>query len=637
MNKDLDSKSEPERLEVLPPPEPAEEELAHYDDRIIGWAFRYSALAMGLLVLAAGGLIYWLNRGPAKPAPQLTQLTAPVAKEIAAAEMPDAPFRDITSAAGIYFVQYNGAYGEKLLPETMGGGVAFLDYDSDGDQDLLFVNSTSWPWHTASSEKPATLALYRNDGAGRFENVSAAAGLDVSLYGMGVAAGDYDNDGHVDIYVTAVGANRLFHNQGDGRFLDVTSQAGVSGSPDEWSTSGAWLDYDNDGDLDLFVCNYVRWSKEIDLEVGYTLVGVGRAYGQPMNFEGTFPYLFRNDGQGRFTDVSAYSGVQVRNPATGVPAAKSLGVAPVDFDGDGWMDLFIANDTVQNFAFRNQRNGTFREVGALLGVAFDGNGQTRGAMGIDSGRFRNDDSLGVAIGNFANEMTALYVSQPASLADQLPLFSDEAITEGIGPASRLLLKFGIFFFDYDLDGRLDVLSANGHLEDEINKVQQSQQYAQPAQLFWNAGPAPSGCFQPVPSQKCGSDLFQPIVGRGSAFADIDSDGDLDAVLTQINGRPLLLRNDQELGHHWLRLKLVGTKNNRDAIGAWVNVRVGEETLSRQVMPARSYLSQSELPVTIGLGKRDQIEALEIVWPGGAKQQIEPARIKLGATTIIEEG
>ena len=295
--------------------------------------------------------------------------------------------------------------------------------------------------------------------------------------------------------------------------------------------------------------------------------------------------------------------------------AKSLAVAPVDADNDGWIDLIVANDTVQNFFFKNQHNGTFNEIGARSGVAFDAYGLARGAMGIDSARFRNDDELGIAIGNFANEMNALYVSQRDAL-----LFADEAITEGMGPASRLLLKFGLFFFDYDLDGRLDVLTTNGHLEEEINKVQQSQQYRQPAQLFWNRGAARGVSFVPVPPTKAGGDLFRPIVGRGSAFADIDGDGDLDVVMTQINGPPLLLRNDQRLGNNWLRLKLLGTSSNRDAIGAWIKVRAGNHTFSRQVMPTRSYLSQSELPITLGVARRDRVERLVIDWPSGRTEE-----------------
>jgi hypothetical protein len=339
--------------------------------------------------------------------------------------------------------------------------------------------------------------------------------------------------------------------------------------------------------------------------------------------------LYHNDGNGHFTDVSAAAGLQVRNSATGHPVAKSLAVAPVDVDNDGWIDLVVANDTVQNFLFHNEgRSGVhaFKEIGARSGIAYDAYGLTRGAMGIDSARFRSDDSLGIAIGNFANEMNALYVAQRDSL-----LFADEAVKSGVGPASQNLLKFGLFFFDYDLDGRLDVLTANGHLEPEINRVQPTQRYRQPAQLFWNRGERGPG-FMPVPADKCGEDLFKPIVGRGSAFADIDGDGDLDVVLTQVAGPPLLLRNDQNLGHHWLRLKLVGTTSNRDAIGAWIKVRVAGRQLSRQVMPTRSYLSQSELPVTIGLGNASQSDAVEVLWPSGKVQKINPAIDRLTVVT-----
>jgi len=379
----------------------------------------------------------------------------------------------------------------------------------------------------------------------------------------------------------------------------------------------AWIDYDNDGKLDLFVCNYVQWSPEIDRGHPYELPNIGRAYGPPRNFSGSFPCLYHNDGAGHFTDVSAQAGIQVRDPGTHLPQAKSLAVAPVDADNDGWIDLVVANDTVPNFLFHNQHNGTFKEIGARSGVAFDAYGLIRGAMGIDSARFRNDDTLGIAIGNFANEMNALYVAQRDSL-----VFADEAIKEGFGPASQKLLKFGLFFFDYDLDGRLDVLTANGHLEPEIHRVQSDQQYRQPAQLFWNRGDKNGVGYLPVPAEKCGGDLLKPIVGRGSAYADIDGDGDLDVILTQVGGPPLLLRNEQKLGHHWLRLKLVGTKSNRDAIGAWVKARVGGHTLSRQVMPTRSYLSQSELPVTIGLGKAEKVDGLEIAWPSGTKQKLD---------------
>ncbi|HVV72123.1 MAG TPA: CRTAC1 family protein [Verrucomicrobiae bacterium] len=546
-----------------------------------------------------------------------------------AQDIPVAKFTDITSAAGIRFVQHNGAYGDKLLPETMGGGVAFFDFDNDGYPDLLLINSTDWPGHASINQRPPTMALYHNDGRGGFTDVTPGSGLDVSFYGMGVAVGDYDNDGLPDVFITGVGGNHLFHNQGRGKFREVTQEAGVAGAADGWSTSAAWIDYDNDGKLDLFVCNYVRWSPELDRAANYELPTIGRAYGPPRNFEGVYPYLFHNDGSGHFSDVSAKAGVQIRNPATGRPVAKSLAVAPVDVDNDGWIDLVVANDTVQNFLFHNEHNGTFREIGARSGIAYDAYGLTRGAMGIDSARFRNDDTLGIAIGNFANEMNALYTAQRDSL-----LFADEAAQEGFGPASQKFLKFGLFFFDYDLDGRLDVLTANGHLEPQINRVESSQQYRQPAQLFWNRGGRKGTGFVAVSPEKCGAALFKPIVGRGSAFADIDGDGDPDVVIAQVAGPPLLLRNDQKLGHHWVRLKLVGKKCNRDAIGAWVRARVAGHTLSRQVMPTRSYLSQSELPITLGLGDATHIDSLEVTWPGGAPQKIPPP--ELDRLTVVTQ-
>ncbi len=367
-------------------------------------------------------------------------LLATVGALAAADEIPTAKFTDVTKEAGITFMHNNGAYGDKLLPESMGGGVAFLDYDNDGHQDLLFINSTYWPGHIPEGKSPTTMALYHNDGHGHFTDVTKDSGLDVSFYGTGVAIGDYDNDGLDDVFITAVGGNHLFHNDGGGKFHEVTQEAGVGGSTNDWSIGAAFIDYDNDGKLDLFVCNYVQWSPEIDRAKSYELPNIGRAYGPPRNFAGTFPRLYHNDGHGHFTDVSAKAGIQVKDPATGLPMAKSLAVAPVDVDNDGWIDLVVANDTVPNFLFHNQADGTFKEIGARSGVAYDAYGLVRGAMGIDSARFRSDDTLGIAIGNFANEMNALYVAQRDSL-----LFADEATSAGVGPASQKLLKFGSVF------------------------------------------------------------------------------------------------------------------------------------------------------------------------------------------------
>jgi len=618
----------------------------------MGQAVRWTIGAL-VLIVVAGAALLWVNRradtqGPFASASP-SALSSRTASRSQLDHIPSLPFVDITSQSGVTFVHTNGAYGEKLLPETMGGGVAFLDFDSDGDQDLLFVNSGEWSWRSLKSQIPnpqsqanqslltsaPTITLYRNDtaptGPVKFTDVTAGSGLNANLYGMGVAVGDCDNDGRVDVFITGVGGCKLFHNDGGGRFSDVTARAGVGGAAEDWGTSAAWLDHDQDGDLDLFVCHYVRWSRDLDLRVDYQLAGIGRAYGPPMNFPGAVPRLYRNDGNGRFTDVSAHAGVQVRNPATGLPLGKSLGVAPVDFDGDGWLDLIVANDTTQNFAFQNQRNGTFKEVGALSGIAFDNFGGARGAMGIDSGRFQNEGTLGVLIGNFANEMTALYVRQANK-----PLFTDEAITQGIGAATRHLLTFGVFFFDADLDGWLDLLTANGHVEPEIAKAQGDQAFLQPAQLFWNAGGVRGGGFLRVPAEKCGGDLLRPIAGRGAAYADVDSDGDLDVALTQINGPPLLLRNDQKLHHHWLRLKLEGVKTSRDAIGAWVEARVGNRVIAQQVMPTRGYLSQSELPVTLGLGKADNVDELTVIWPGGERQKVDVTKLRLDAINSLRQ-
>lgn len=596
------------------PEQSADDELdVPEDDRIIAKAFRYSLAGIVFIALVGLGIAWWFNR-PAEVAAVVESQTAGPegAADAGEAAPPAIPFSEQTAAAGIDFVHENGAYGERLLPETMGSGVAVLDYDGDGLQDLLFVNGNTWPWRDgAGSGQAATQKLYRNLG-GRFSDVTEAAGLAHSFYGVGAAVADYDGDSDVDIFISALGENRLYENDGQGRFTERARAAGVAGAADAWSSSAAFFDYDGDNDLDLFVSNYVRWSRDTDLEVDYQLTGIGRAYGPPANYAGTHNYLYRNDGGGRFTDVSAAAGIEVLNPSTGQAAGKGLAVVPFDLDNDGWIDLAVANDTVRNFFYHNLGDGRFEEIGAEAGLAFDNQGNATGAMGIDAAILNEVNDLAIAIGNFANEMTSFYVAREGS-----GQFTDEAIVTGIGPDSRQSLSFGLFFFDADLDGRLDMLQTNGHVENEINVVQPSQQYAQPSQLFWNCG---SGCareFVKLGDAETG-DLADPVVGRGAAYLDYDLDGDLDLVITQVARPPLLLRNDQSLGHHWLRVSLVGKAPNTGALGATIELSVDGRRQRRVVNPSRSYLSQVELPVTFGLGNSPGPVELTVTWPGGQK-------------------
>jgi len=500
---------------------------------------------------------------------------------------------DVTSHAGIQFHHNSGAYGGKFLPETLGSGCAFLDYDRDGWQDILLVNGMDWPGHKLQR---TTLRLYRNNHDGSFSDVTRKAGLDVEMYGMGVAVGDYNNDGFPDILITCVGQNRLFRNTGKGTFVDVSRSSGLA-ARQGFSTSALWFDFDRDGLLDLFVCNYVKWSPEHD--VFCSLDGKHKSYCTPEAYRGETCWLFRNRGNGTFEDVTATSGVFDSS-------SKSLGVAMLDYDQDGWPDLLVANDTQPNKLYRNMRNGTFKDVAVDAGIAFSAEGKARAGMGVDAADFDNSGTSGVAITNFDNEMIGLY----RALGNGT--YEDVAMQASVGPISKNTLGFGCVFLDADLDGILDLLVANGHIDETVRNIRGNVGYAQPPQLFLNGG---KRTFRDVAAE-IGDGFSQPKVGRGLAYGDFDRDGDVDILMTTNNGPGFLFRNDQLAGNRSIRFHLVGTTSNRDAIGATVRIFHDGSSQSRLVKGGSSYLSQSELPVTFGLGKRDRIDRVLIQWPNG---------------------
>jgi len=518
-------------------------------------------------------------------------------------------FADVTSQAGIQFHHNSGAYGGKLLPETLGSGCAFFDYDGDSWPDILLVNSMDWPGHR---RQRSTLKLYHNNRNGTFTDVTKSAGLEIDLYGMGIAVGDYNNDGFPDLFITCVGQSRLFRNTGKGTFIDATKSAGFL-NKQGFSTSAVWFDYDRDGLLDLFVCNYVRWSAEHD--VFCSLDGKNKSYCTPEAYRGDTCWLFHNRGDGTFEDVTSTSGIFDTS-------SKSLGVAMFDFDQDGWPDLFVANDTQPNKLYRNQRNGKFKDVAVELGLAFSNEGKARAGMGVDVADFDNSGLPGIVITNFDNEMLGLYRSNGKS-------FDDVAMPAGLG-SSRNTLGFGCVFFDADLDGRLDLAVANGHIDDTVRNIRGNVGYAQPPHLFLNEGNAK---FRDV-APEVGGGFGQSKVGRGLAVADFDRDGDLDLLLTTNNGPAYLYRNDQLAGNRSLRLQLIGTKSNRDAIGARVRVFSNGQVQSRVVRSGSSYLSQCELPVIFGVGKQDEIEKIVVDWPRGRTEEFH--KLKSGKSYQLTE-
>ena len=536
------------------------------------------------------------------------------AATVVVAAQPAPAFRlvDVTSGAGIAFTHNNGAYGKKYLPETLGAGAAFLDYNNDGRQDILLVNGSAWP------ERPPARSfsrLYRNDGAGRFTDVTRAAGLQVELYGMGAAAADFDNDGWQDILITAVGQNRLFRNTGAGTFTDATDAAGL-GKRAGFSTSALWFDYDRDGWLDLLVCNYVKWTPESD--VFCSVDGKQKSYCTPEAYRGTTTWLFRNRRDGTFEDVTAKAGLF---DAT----SKSLGVTLLDYDLDVWPDLVVANDTQPNKLYRNNGNGTFTELGLQAGLAFSEEGRARAGMGVDAADVDNTGRTSVVVTNFSGEMLGLY--KPVGGGQ----YTDVSPRSDIGRATRHTLGFGCFFFDADLDGLQDLLVVNGHIDDTISRVQARVTYAEAPHLFRNVGDAR---FEDV-AAAMGGPFAQPKVGRGAAFGDFDGDGDPDVVITSNGGPAFLYRNDVLNGNRVIRFTLRGTKSNRDAIGAKVRVTAGGQRYSKMVKTGSSYLSQSELPLSFGLGAKAAVDRVEIEWPSGGREEL--TSLAAGVSYVVTEG
>ncbi|HKF23370.1 MAG TPA: CRTAC1 family protein [Candidatus Angelobacter sp.] len=521
-------------------------------------------------------------------------------------------FTDITQSSGIKFVHHNGAFGGKYLPETLGPGCAFIDYDNDGYPDILLIDGQSWPGHAHGA---STLKLYHNNHNGTFTDVTVKAGLGVSMYGMGVAIGDYDNDGFDDIFVTALGQSHLFHNNGNGTFTDVTASAGLSGI-NEFSTGAAWVDYDRDGKLDLLVANYVQWSPETDLRC--TLDGAHKSYCTPESYKGSSARLWHNLGNGKFEDVTKKAGLYD-------PTSKGLGVAVLDYNHDGWPDLLIANDTQPNKLYLNNRNGSFTENAVPAGIAFSEDGVARAGMGVDAADYDRSGRPSIIISNFSNQMMSLYHNEGNGL------FVDEAPRSSVGRASLLTLGFGCFFFDYDLDGWPDIFVANGHLDSDIERIQKRIAFRQPPHLFRNLG---NGKFEEV-TASAGAAFSAPRVARGAAYADIDNDGDLDLLVTTNGGPALLFRNDGGNRNHALRVKLRGTSSNRDGIGTVVNIEYAGEKQWQMLRSGSSYLSQSELVLTFGLGSKTTVTAVRIEWPSGKTDQL--ANVAADQTITVEEG
>ena len=524
----------------------------------------------------------------------------------------DIVFEDVTQIAGIDFTHNNGATGNKYLPETVGAGAAFIDYNGDRFPDIFFANGTNWPGEDGPG---STSRLYRNDRDGTFTEVSAEAGLDIEIYALGTAVADYDNDGDDDLFVTALGQNRLFRNEGAGTFVDRTEEAGMIG-PEEFSTSAAWADYDNDGDVDLFEANYVDWSIDGDIRCAFD--GVNKSYCTPESYEGASLRLWTNNGDGTFRDRTAMAGLLD-------PSSKGLGVAAFDHNQDGWTDILVVNDTEPNKLYENNGDGRFVEVGLLAGIAYSEDGIARAGMGVDAADYDRSGFPSIVIGNFSNEMLALYHNESGN-----GLFIDVAPQYEIGRNSFLTLAFACLFMDYDLDGWLDIIVANGHVVEVIQQIQPRVSYAQRPHMFRNL--AGEG-FEEV-TDRLGEDFNTPRVSRGVALSDIDNDGDVDVLMTTSGGPAVLFRNDGGTRQS-LRVRLEGNTSNRNGLGTRVTVTAGEDVQTQTMRSGAGYLSQNELVLTFGLDAHRAADRIDVEWPGGRIDRLD--NIEAGRMITVREG
>lgn len=522
-------------------------------------------------------------------------------------------FVDVAEALGITFKHVNGESGRLYYLETMGSGAAFLDYDNDGDLDLYIVNSALLPGFV--TDTLPTNMLYRNDGDRGFTDVTAESGVGQVGYGMGCGTADYDNDGDPDLYVTNFGENVLYRNNGDGTFTDVTAYAGVSDG-DKWSTSCAFVDYDHDGNLDLYVVNYLDYNIAEDGE-WYDTNG-RRIYSNPRVYKGVSDTLYRNSGAGAFTDVTQRTGVYNET-------GKGLGVTCGDYDNDGRIDIYVANDTTPNFLYRNMGDGTFTDLGVIAGVAYNEEGVAEGGMGVDFGDYDNDGFLDIFVTNFSRETNTLYRNSSNGI------FTDVTYIALLGDPSFLKLGFGTKFFDADNDGDLDLFGANGHVYSTVESQSDTIEYAQTDQLFMNVG---ESSFLDV-SEACGAYFSVKRVGRGAAFGDYDNDGDTDIFVVNLNQEAVLLRNDGGSGNNWLKIKTVGVKSNRDGIGARIEVVTRSHTQVREVQAGSSYLSGHDLRLIFGLGAETEAKEVRVTWPSGLKQTL--TAVEANQFLIITEG